>query len=231
MLVDWVAAFEPLVARGNWHWGMDGKVRMNFTALQSETPWLQSGPLVQGDEEPLFDCAMLHIVFTHVFKQRAVPTFCHNCYKVVIVPTDLDQVEKIGEWQRSTCEDNGWPCKTGAEVRPYVKRKWGAYFYCRGLEEGRERYKAVRKWVDDNLGEDVDVFLKRGCTEFEIALGDSDKWEMIDRQDEVEEEARKVIDYKPERSLQDVVDTHTYQNWNEWEGKTRVPITYHEEGE
>ena len=174
---------------------------------------------------------MLHIMFTHVFKQQGVPSFCHNCYKVVIAPTDLDQVEKIGKWQRSTCEDNGWPCKVGAEVRPYVKRKWGAYFYCRGLEEGKERHRLVREWVDGNLGTDVRVFLKRGCTEFEIALGDSDKWEMINRQDEVEKEARKVIDYKPERSLQDVVDTHTYQNWNEWEGKTRAPITYHEEGE
>ena len=86
----------------------------------------------------------------------------------------------------------------------------------------------MREWVDNNLGEDVEVFLKRACTEFEIALGDSDKWEMIDRQDEVEEEARKVIYYEPERSLQDVVDTHTYQNWNEWAAKTIAPITYHE---
>ena len=96
MLVDWVEAFEPLVGRGNWHWGMDGKVRMNFTALQSETPWLQSGPLVQAGEEELFDCAMLHILFNYVFKQQGVPTFCHNCYKVVVAPTDLEQVEKIG---------------------------------------------------------------------------------------------------------------------------------------
>jgi len=98
-----------------------------------------------------------------------------ECYKVVVGIETLEQVHKMAEWQHST----GWACKVGAERRNYTQRKWGAYFYCRGVEAGRERYKEVREWVDENLGKDVKVFLKRGCTEFEQHMGDSDKWEKL----------------------------------------------------
>lgn len=231
MLIDWVEVFQPLTKKGNWHWGEDGKVRMNFTALFSDSSWLQTGPLIAGIEGKNFDCSLLHIYHTHVFKSQAIHSFCHECYKVVVRLEVLAQVHKMAEWQRGVFDNRDIPCKVGAEKRTYVGRDWGAYFYCRGLEEGRNRYQEVRKWVDDELGEDVDVILKRGCTEFEISLGDSDKWKMIDRQEEVEAEGEKVIDYIAKKSLHEVIDDHTSQNWNEWAVLTRKPVTYHEEGE
>ena len=228
MLVDWVEAFQPLTKNGNWHWGVDGRVRMNFTGLYHDSPWMQTGPLIGGLEGKNFDCALLHIYHNNVFKQQAIHSFCHNCYKVVITLISLDQVLKVEEWQRSVCDENEWPCKVGAEKRAYAAKDWGAYFYCRGLDEGRERYKEVRAWVDENLGEDVKVILKRGCTEFEITLGDSDKWEMVDRQLEAEAEGEEIIDYDAVKALHGVIDEHTHNNWDEWAVHTRKPVTYHE---
>ena len=228
MLVDWVEAFLPLTKRGNWHWGLDGKVRMNFVALQDDSPWIQSGPMICGVEDISLDCAMMHIFFNYVFKQRGIHSFCHDCYKVVIQLENVEQAGMVEGWQRGECEENGWPCKVGAERRKYVARDWGAYFYCRGVEHGKEMYGIVRKWVDDNLGKDVGVILKRGCTEFEMVLGDSDEWKMIDRQLEVEAEADDVIDYTPVKAQSDVIDDHVYEGWKDWVRQTRKPVTYHE---
>jgi hypothetical protein len=173
-----------------------------------------------------FDCGYLTHIHNLVFQQKAVHSFCMECYKVVIMPETLEQVHKIAEWQNST----GWPCKVGAERRNYTQRKWGAYFYCRGVEHGRERYKDVREWVDENLGEDVKVILKRACTEFEQHLGDSDKWEKLPHQDEIEAEALKVFDYHPADNTQcETIQHHVWDVWEAWDEDNQAPVTYHEE--
>jgi hypothetical protein len=138
-----------------------------------------------------------------------------------------EQVHKMVDWQ----QQSGWACKAGAERRPYTQRVWGAYFYCRGVEEGRERYKAVRKWVDENLGEHIKVFLKRACTEFEQHMGDSDKWEKLPHQEEIEKEAReRVFGYDPSNLRQtEAVQHHVYDVWDQWEKDNQPPVTYHEE--
>jgi len=231
MLVNWVEAFLPLTSKGRWYWGMDGKVRMDITALQNDGYWLNSGPLIPGVKETDLDCSMFHIFHNNVFKKEGIHSFCHDCYKVVIEPNGLEQVDKINKWQRSTCESLGWACKVGMEYRNYTARHWGAYFYCRGLKDGRAKYKVVRGWVDDNLGEDIPVYLKRACTEFEISMGPSDKWELLDGQLEVEEESKEVIDFEVNKVRYEVIDSHTRQKWNVWETQTQKPVTYHEEGD
>ena len=119
--------------------------------------------------------------------------------------------------------------RSGAERRNYTQRKWGAYFYCRGVEEGRERYKAVREWVDENLGKDVKVFLKRACTEFEQHMGDSDKWEKIPYQDEIEAQAKEVINFDPVVIAQsDAVQHNVWDMWDAWDKDNQAPVTYHE---
>jgi hypothetical protein len=225
MLIDWVTALEPLTKSG-WYWGLDGRFRMMFLSQPLDTPWLHAPVSIPGAQEAGVDCGFLTIMHDYVFQQKAVHSFCMECYKVVVVLETLEQVHKIAEWQHST----GWACKTGAERRPYTQRVWGAYFYCRGVEEGRERYKAVREWVDENLGEDIKVFLKRACTEFEQHLGDSDKWEKVEYQDEIEEEALKVIDHTSSPALQaDSIRHHVFNIWDAWDRDNQKPITYHEE--
>lgn len=231
MLVDWVEAFLPLVRGKNWYWGVDGKVRMKITALQADSLWLHSGPLIPGLEELGLDCAMMHIFHGNVFQAKGIHSFCHNCYKVVIEPRGLEDVDKIAKWQRETCDSLEWACKVGMEHRNYVPRHWGAYFYCRSVKEGRAKYKVVRDWVDTNLGKEIKVYLKRGCTEFEISLGPSDKWAMLDRQLEVEEESKDIIECEPIKARCEAIDDHTRQKWNVWETQTQKPVTYHEEGD
>ena len=234
MLLNWVAAFEPLARKG-WYWdAKTGKFRLTMYAQPHDTPWLHAPVLIPGTKEIGMDCGTLTLFHNNVMNRQSVHSFCFNCYKVVIMPTTLEQVHKIADWQQSECTENGWPCKVGAERRNYVQRKWGAYFYCRGVEEGKERYKAVRKWVDENLGKDVKVILKRGCTEFEQHLGDSSKWKLLPNQEKVEEEWGEVVDYEPMGAGQaPSIQHHVYDVWDAWDKDNMAPVTYHdhEEGE
>lgn len=225
MLINWVAALEPLTHAG-WYWNADGEFVMARSAQPHNTPWHHAPTPIPGIVEANLDCGILTHYHNHVFQQKAVHSFCMNCYKVVVVPETLDQVKQIAEWQSET----GWPCKVGAERRPYTQRVWGAYFYCRGVEAGKERYKEVRKWVDENIGEHIKVFLKRACTEFEQNLGDSDKWEKIPYQDEIEEEGKKVFRatiLQPNQS--EVIQHHVWDLWDAWDNDNQPPVTYHEE--
>lgn len=98
---------------------------------------------------------------------------CHNCYKVVVRPKTLTQLMGLLKIQERLDVFS----KCGVEVRKYVSGLYGSYFYADSIEEGRERYRQVRKLVDDNLSEKVTVILKRGCTEYEMQYGRSDKWD------------------------------------------------------
>ena len=229
MLIDWVAALAPIADKKGWVWGLDGKFRPLAYTQTYNTPWLHTQTSIAGMKEASLDCGVLTIMHNHVFNKKAVHSFCMECYKVVVVLETLEQVHQMADWQQTACVDNEWPCKVGAERRPYTQRVWGAYFYCRGVEEGRERYKAVRAWVDENLGKDIKVFLKRACTEFEQHLGDSDKWEKIPRQDEIEAEGREVIAFEPSLLGQSkIIQHHVWDTWNEWDKDNQSPVTYHE---
>lgn len=225
MLINWVAALEPLT-RSGWLWGSDGKFKMAKVQQPFDTPWLHNNVPIPGIFEEGADCGLLTIYHNHVFQQKSAHSFCMECYKVVVVPETLAQVHKIAEWQHSL----GIPCKVGAERRNYVQRKWGAYFYCRGVEQGKERYKMVREWVDENIGEDIKVFLKRACTEFEQNLGDSNNWTKVEYQDEIELEALKVIEYDMVPCNQgDAIQHHVWDVWDDWDRQTQAPVTYHQE--
>lgn len=225
MLINWIQRLQPLTASKGWHW-LKGTLRMIVRSEPIDTPWLHAPHSIPGSVEARVDCGILTILHNHGLQRESVPLFCQECYKVVVVPSSLDHVHKIAEWQA----DLGVAGKVGAEQRSYTQRKWGAYFYCRGVEEGRERYKQVREWVDENLCKDVRVFLKRGCTEFEQHLGDSDKWESIEHQEEIEKEFFDVIEYaQVESSQSDVVKDNVWDIWDVWDKGTQDPVTYHEE--
>ena len=232
MLIDWAAALKPLADTRLYHWGKDGKFRMTSPAQQHDIPWLHSGSVTDGFEEENVDCGLLILYHDHIFKGKSVHSVCMECYKVSVVPKTLEHVHKIADWQHGECTDLGWATKVGMERRSYTFNMWGAYFYCRGLQQGRERYKIVRKWVDENLGEEIDVYLKKGCTEFEYAMGPSDEWEMIPGQRELEIEGREVFDMPPWRGGQAPAIQHwIYNAWDEWDRSIRKPVTYHEEGD
>lgn len=156
-----------------------------------------------------------HVLFTCLHKQRKVPIPCQQCWKVVLMPRDIEElfasfilIKKLGR-----------PGKCGIEGdRVNTDRFYGAYFYNNSLDEGLECHALVQKELEKRetfeatvLGAPVKVrfdnnelntlpkvILKRGCTEFEQNVGPSDQWSWDEAQAEIEQIATDMF-------VQDVV--------------------------
>jgi len=102
-----------------------------------------------------------------------IPSSCQECWKVVVKPQTIEQLFQLAKIE----ERLGITSKCGIEERWQVAASYGGYFYGTSKEEGLRIYDIVRTEVDINIGT-IPVFLKRGCTEYEITFGDSLYWEV-----------------------------------------------------
>jgi len=167
MQEDYYTIFAPLLQMG-WRWDAERKVirQMGEQFLAAETPWCHA----KGT--PLKHCALDHNVLFPCF--NIIHPRCLQCWKVVVTPHNLIQLFELEQIQL----EMNVPCKCGIELRDYTPKFYGGYFYNHSLDEGRERYEQVRKAVDTQMtdGKNVDVILKRGCTEYEMIKGPSHLW-------------------------------------------------------
>lgn len=144
---------------------------------------------------------LFHFLFETAYDRQAVPHACQSCFKVKVLPLTLKQTLAVREVAR------GIPChsKCGPEVgNRYSQSLYGGFFYCAGLDHAREIYRQVRVAVDANpaLGPDVAMRIKRGCTEYEVYCGPSDRWTFQAGQEELEAQLqqrfRSLADKKKE---------------------------------
>ena len=182
-------------------------------------------------------------------KMGYIPPRCLGCWKVVVRPVNLLQLFMLYDLQLKMIEkDPDCWCKCGVETREYVHANYGGYFYNNSKEEGLVKYKLVRKLVDEHISSDIKVILKRGCTEFELKQGPSDKWDekfADNNQAKVWEGLIKehVVVTKEGMKQSDLVKKHVMNNWIQFawdradptviglnDGKPLVPppVTYHQ---
>lgn len=139
--------------------------------VQRSTPpgvWLVCGQMP--------DCAFLNrLMFQHVYAQAAVPKGCASCYKVKVLPRTLRQLVALLEIARQL----DCPSKCGLDF--YNRHScdiYAGYFYLNSLDDARRMFGILRALVDQHpkLGSDVPIVIKRGCSNYEIACGPSDKY-------------------------------------------------------
>jgi len=118
--------------------------------------------------------------------------------------------------------DMDLPSKCGIELRDYTPKHYGAYFYCDGFDQGRERYTQVRKAIDDNIeltdkDKPIGVILKRGCTEYEMIKGPSPYWNCSGADLEMFKLSEAFIDVGRGNSGQDPIQkTNVKCKWLLW---------------
>lgn len=122
--------------------------------------------------------------------QSFIPLRCLNCWKVVVRPQTFKQLMQLLKIQLELKR----PSKCGIERRESVNGLYGGYFYNHTFEEGMECLQIVKEMVNQDIG-DIDVFLKRGCTEFEINSihGDPETWQPFKGQEEIEAYIRQQL--------------------------------------
>ena len=174
---------------------VDGKFVAKNIQVARETPWIH---IRHADG---FDCGLWHqIIFNVISKslpahERFVPRNCQQCWKVVFKPRTLEQLLNLHEMQKIM----DIPSKSGIEVRDHVHGLYGGYFYNKSQEAGIECYNYVYDMASnsdvlkplldevDEDGKTTRLILKRACTEFEHACGDSSKWTISDEQNAIED--------------------------------------------
>ena len=103
---------------------------------------------------------------------------------------------------------------------------YGGYFYFNSQKEGLDAFDDIRNMVSADISPDVDVFLKRGCTEYEQRYGDSSGWAINPDQKQVEEDIlSKLVFPDVEYYQSDIEKESVLQRWVEF-AYDRGDITY-----
>jgi len=129
-------------------------------------------------------------------EMRFVPSPCQGCFKVFARPQTYDDFLMLYELMKAALD---YPSKIGIEKRIDVDALYGAYWYCRGKEQGLDRLGEVRQTTS---GYDFPVFLKRGCTEYEREHGPSDTWQIKPHQVGIENEVFKRVEIDNRKKMQ-----------------------------
>jgi len=167
---DILTRLEPLFKKG--------RLRINSSTCKIEydkfLPW--KTPWVYHNHHPETNCLFWNeFLFDHFKKDMGnPPSGCQSCWKVVVKMNTVEQLITMKDWQKN--EEGS--CKCGIEVRSYVHGLYGAYFYSRSQEEGLRTLARIREYVYGEFGDDIPVYLKRGCTEMEDAFPNSHLWEV-----------------------------------------------------
>lgn len=216
-------------------------------AMDFDTNWLFVGATVASR-----DCYKWHtIMFNHF---DLVPEYCRfHCYKIVVGVRDFAQAFKFFNMMQCSaaifqqcCNLHG---KCGIDSRKYTEGPFNAFFYCHGLEEALEKYVQVRQLVDEYLGDDVPVIIKRSCTEFERRYGSTDGEFWQEMKPEERDLERRLCDMftghwsivtqpdwlknKVFLRWRDWANSHGDKSWVQVWGKddlTMKAITYHDLG-
>lgn len=150
--------------------------------LHADGSWdLTSSPLSAinwrfGSKPTPFPCTKLFgFLFRNAYDRRAVPFGCRNCFKLQVKPRTLRELNAIVP----IAETAGHPYKAGVGLSArYHGGPYSALFYFDGLDRARSAYGELRQAIDANpaLGPDVPLAIKRGCTEYEVHCGPSDRF-------------------------------------------------------
>jgi hypothetical protein len=174
---NWAGVFIDDIKAGSCQHQQDGTYLTKKVAVV-ESPWVFTN---MPESETAGE--ICHRIHQYMFpKLGIIPILCHDCFKVVVKPKTIVQLFELYKLQKQL----NLPSKCGIELRNFVPDLYGGYFYNKGIEKGQKCYELVRKRVSERISPDIEVILKRGCTEFEMAHGPSDKWQIGIKQSKLE---------------------------------------------
>jgi hypothetical protein len=126
-------------------------------------------------------CMLLHHFFA---AYKMVPKRCMYCWKIVVEPRTIVELCQLNVLLEKLKFDS----KCGIEIRKFVNRNYGGYFYLDTKKEAMERYDVVREEIDKRISPEIPMHVKRYCTEFEMQKGstkaynrpkEADHWEEL----------------------------------------------------
>jgi hypothetical protein len=186
---DFIRFFIPLMNKGTVKFDENGKLYQQH-GLTKDTPWIFNIALSTDPRYIMKGCDIYHEIFSG--GMNFIHSRCHECWKVVVNLKTVKQLFDMYELQQTVFKER--PCKCGIDLRYYVPKLYGAYFYNKSLSKAKDCYSFVKTIVHSRISPDIDIFIKKGCTEFEIKFGRSDTWGILPHQERHEEHINQIFD-------------------------------------
>lgn len=209
---DYIKFLQTEIDKGALKWSNDYPNKLEpLTRGTIDSPWVNVMPDSGHRTHCMFNQMILFNQVSKCLPQRFVPSFCQECWKVVNRPETLKQLWAICDLQ----SEMGKQSKCGIEERKEVFGIYGAYWYTRSLEEGKELHGLLK---GKPALKQTPLILKRGCSEMEWACGDSSKWRVYENQLEIEEAFRNLIVMEKLAPVPqtDWVVRNVKRRWIEW---------------
>lgn len=142
-----------------------------------------------------YPCRKLLFLFDHVYERAQVPWTCRNCYKVKASPRKVSDLVAVHDATAAKPHPSKFQPDMDA---PYTTDIYGAYFYADGLEQARAIYQDVKEALAaKGCLDSTPLSIKRGCTEYEMHCGPSDKYTFPEALAEVERSLLSRISAAP----------------------------------
>ena len=105
-------------------------------------------------------------------KFNIIPKFCFGCYKVQVEPRTILELIKLLLVldQIKLIENNIRKCMV--EMRSEISGFYKGLIYCSNLEEAYQIANYIETLVKENIGSEMHIIVKRGCSEYPIAFPD-----------------------------------------------------------
>lgn len=178
---------------------------------EPEFPAISTSKFIRGGPTTKNPCdTCVPFLFVGVYAKSAVPYACRNCYKVKVEAKTLRELVAV----RKIVGALNVTHKCGPEVdHKYTSNLYGAVMYLDGLDPALELKARVRQLLDNDplLGPAVPVYIKRGCTPFELACGPSDRYTFSPELQELE--AHLFPRFVPAKRPVDLPATITFATW------------------
>lgn len=152
---------------------------------------LETAPLAPenwrfGPKAPPFPCfKLMGFLFRGAYGRGTVPHGCRTCFKVQMKPRTLKELHASYEVAQSLpyAYKSGVGLSTRYQSGPYT-----TLFYLESLEQARHVHAEVAGLLARSASglSDVPLVIKRGCTEYEIFCGPSDRFTFAPDLPEVE---------------------------------------------
>lgn len=125
---------------------------------------------------------------------NVIPEYCFGCYKIQIDLKNILELFKLYFIFDIIKFDKNNIRKTMIESRPNVKGAYKGLIYCTGLDEAKKILDIILPIIKLNIDKKVNIFIKRGCTEFSISHPGFDKIDQSIKYKEDWREKEKKID-------------------------------------
>lgn len=172
----------------------DGRLELSEARSGRRAPARLDGFLRSVATRTHLPCAFLNrFLFQQVYAHSVVPYGCRTCFKVKVATPTLRALMAM----RDIAETIPHPSKSGPEVdNPTTPHRYATYFYLDGLDQARAVYTLLRERIDASPGLEagLEMFIKRGCTNYELNCGPSDQYQFDPALELVEAElARRFV--------------------------------------